>query len=201
MTYARPMNDERAAFEDAVLARAPPGSVVVGSAISPDGRWGVALTILPSASGYPMDDLFERINGRWIDAGGGSAGGVGWTSLDRTGDTGVLRFADEAPAGTKVALIDYEGRKYRVPVSEGWFFLAVWETANTEEPRLSWDSSSRSGDIPERWPKRPLGCFGDGRAERMARRPRPVARRVARLIRPLSRGAGPRRHVPELRHQ
>jgi hypothetical protein len=130
------MSDERAAFEEAVLARTPPGSVVFGSAISPDGRWGVALTILPSARSYPMDDLFECINGRWIDAGGGSGGGVGWTSLGRTGDTGVLRFADEAPARTKVALIDYEGRTYRAPVREGWFFLAVWDTAYTDEPRL-----------------------------------------------------------------
>jgi hypothetical protein len=113
------MGDERLAFEEAVLARTPPGSIVVGSGISPDGRLGVALTILPSANGYPMGDLYERINGRWVDAGGGSGGGVGWTSLGRTGDTGALRFAGEAPAGTKVALIDYEGGKYRVPIREG----------------------------------------------------------------------------------
>jgi hypothetical protein len=119
-----------------VLGRTPPGSVVVGSGISPDGRFGVSLTILPSASSYPMDDLFEHIDGRWVDAGGGSCGGVGWTSLGGTGDRGVLRFAGEAAAGAKVALIAYDGREYQVPIREGWFFLAVWDTANTEEPRL-----------------------------------------------------------------
>ena len=36
----------------------------------------------------------------------------------------------------KVARIAYAGREYRVPVSGGWFFLAVWDTAYTEEPRL-----------------------------------------------------------------
>jgi hypothetical protein len=30
----------------------------------------------------------------------------------------------------------YEGREYRVPIRDGWFFLAVWDTACTEDPRL-----------------------------------------------------------------
>jgi hypothetical protein len=130
------MSDDLAAFEEAVRAQAPPGSVVVGSAISPDRRYGAALTILPSASGYAMDDLFERVNDRWIDAGGGSGGGICWTSLDGVGDSGVLRYADEAPAGTSAAVMAYEGREYRVPIRDGWFFLAVWDTACTEDPRL-----------------------------------------------------------------
>ena len=61
--YARPMSDELVRFEEAVLAQAPPGSIVVGSAISPDGSYGASLTILPSATDYPMDDLFERTGG------------------------------------------------------------------------------------------------------------------------------------------
>jgi hypothetical protein len=130
------MSDELAAFEEAVLAQAPPGSVVVGSAISPDGRRGVALTTLPSASGYLMDGLFDRVNNRWTEAGGGSGGGICWTSLDRAGDSGVMRYADEAPPDARAALIAYEGREYRVQIREGWFFLAVWDTAFTEEPRV-----------------------------------------------------------------
>ena len=129
------MTDELAALEAAVLARRPPGAVVGGSAISPDGRYAATLTIIPSASSYPIDDLFERTDDGWTDAGGGSAG-VSWTSLDPVGDSGVLRYADEAPSGAKTALIVYEGREYRAPVREGWFFLAVWNTPYTEEPRL-----------------------------------------------------------------
>lgn len=129
------MTDELAALEAAVLAHAPPGAVVGGSAISPDGRYAATLTILPSASGHPMDNLFERTDDGWTDAGGGSAG-VSWTSLDADGDSGVLRYADEAPGGATTAVIAYEGREYRAPIREGWFFLAVWNTTYTREPRL-----------------------------------------------------------------
>jgi len=130
------MSDELVRFEEAVLAQAPPGSIVVGSAISPDGSYGASLTILPSATDYPMDDLFERTGERWIGAVGGSGGGVTWTSTERTDKPGVLRYADEAPNGARSAVIAYEEREYQVPVREGWFFLVVWETAYTEEPRL-----------------------------------------------------------------
>jgi hypothetical protein len=136
MATLDPMSDAVAVFEEAVLAQAPPGSVVVGSAISPDGTYGAALTILPSATDYPMDDLFERIDGRWVEAGGGSGSGICWTTLDGTGDLGVLRYANEAPPGARAALIAYEGREYRVPIREGWYFLAVWDTAFTEDPRI-----------------------------------------------------------------
>jgi len=51
--------DELAAFERAVLAQPPPGAVLIGASVSPDGKYGAALTLLPSAS-YRMDDAFFR---------------------------------------------------------------------------------------------------------------------------------------------
>jgi hypothetical protein len=38
------------AFEKAVIAQGPQGAVLVGASISPDGRYGAALTLLPSAA-------------------------------------------------------------------------------------------------------------------------------------------------------
>jgi len=90
------MTEELQAFEDAVIVQAPPGAVVVGASISPDGKYGVALTLLPSARDYPMDDLFERVGNRWLDAGGGSGTGISWSSMSEDGSNGVLRYGDEA---------------------------------------------------------------------------------------------------------
>jgi hypothetical protein len=45
--------------------RAPPGAVVIGASLSPDGRYGAALTLLPSAN-YLMDDVFVRDGDRWL---------------------------------------------------------------------------------------------------------------------------------------
>jgi hypothetical protein len=136
VAYAVVMADDAVRFEEAVLAQAPPGAVVVGSSISPDGRYGVALTILPSASDYPMDDLFERVDDDWTDFSGGSGSGVCWTSLGSSSDRGVLRFADEAPSGATAARVAYESNEYRVPVREGWFFFAAWDTAYADDPRV-----------------------------------------------------------------
>jgi hypothetical protein len=122
-------------FEEAVLQQSPPGAVVVGSSISPDGKQAVALTILPSATDYPMDDIFERVGEGWVGIAGGSGGGIAWTSVS-DGTHGVLRFAEEAPTDARAAVIAYEGREYTVPIRGGWFFLAVWDTTYTEEPRL-----------------------------------------------------------------
>jgi hypothetical protein len=130
------VTDELAAFEAAVVPLLPSGpAVICGSAVSPDGRYGALLTIHPDSRGHPLDWLFERIDDRWRDAGGGSAG-VSWNSLSSNGDLGVLRYEDEAPPGASTAVVLYEGREHRAPVREGWFLLAVWDTAYTEDPRL-----------------------------------------------------------------
>ena len=81
-----------------------------------------------------MDDLFERMENQWVEAGGGSGSGVCWTSLD--GDLGVLRFADEAPPTASTAVVAYEGTEHRVPIREGWFFFAVWDRPFADHPRL-----------------------------------------------------------------
>jgi hypothetical protein len=130
------VTDELAEFEAAVIPLIPSGLAVIGgSAVSPDGRYGAILTIFPNAGGLATEWLFESEGDRWVDAGGGSAG-VCFTSLDDERKWGVLRYADEAPSGSMAAVIAYEGREYRAPVREGWFYFAVWNTTYTEEPRL-----------------------------------------------------------------
>lgn len=121
----------------AIRAEAPPSSVVIGSSVSPDGNYGVAWTLLPTAS-YLMDDIFRRNDGGfWELWGGGSAGGINWTNVANDDDRfGVLRYGDEAPEGASVAVIEYQGETYRVPVRHGHFVLIVWDTKFSVSPQL-----------------------------------------------------------------
>jgi hypothetical protein len=130
------MTDELAAFEDAVIAQAPPGAVVVGASISPDGKYGAALTLLPSASDYPMDDLFERVGDQWMEAGGGSGTGISWSSMSEDGSNGVLRYGDEAPLGSAKAWVAYEGQELEVAVRHGHFLFVAWDTDYHDDPRV-----------------------------------------------------------------
>ncbi len=59
LVYSADMVGDLAAFESTVLDQAPPGAVVVGASLSPDGRYGAALTFLPCAN-YLMDDVLYR---------------------------------------------------------------------------------------------------------------------------------------------
>lgn len=100
--YPRPVRDALAAFEEAVLAQAPPGSVLVGSAVSPDGMNGVALTILPTANDYAMDDVFERVDDRWVAASGSSGGsGIGWTSSTAWANSASFATQTKRPPGPR----------------------------------------------------------------------------------------------------
>jgi hypothetical protein len=87
--------DELLAFEQAVIAQAPPGAVLVGASVSPDGTHGAALTLQPGAN-YLMDDVLVRRAGKWGMYVGGSGGGQSWSKLGQE-DRGVLRYGDEAP--------------------------------------------------------------------------------------------------------
>jgi hypothetical protein len=127
--------DELVAFEKAVIAQAPRGAVVVGASVSPDGTYGAALTLLPTAGDYLMDDVFIRVGHEWEAYSGGSAG-IRWTSLDDESETGVLRYADEASAETSAAWIRYEGEDYRVPVRHGHFLFVAWRTRFHEDPSV-----------------------------------------------------------------
>lgn len=100
--------DELVAFERAVIAQAPPGSVLVGASVSPDGKYSAALTLHPGAN-YLMDDIFLRQGDHWELYEGGSGGGISWSRLGEE-DRGVLRYGGEAPEGTSGALISYQGR-------------------------------------------------------------------------------------------
>lgn len=127
--------DELGAFERGVIAEAPPGALVVGASLSSDGAYGVAVTFLPSAN-YLMDDLVIRTPEGWEGYGGGSGGGISWTTLGDDDGRGVLRFADEAPEGVEVAVIEYEGDEYRVPVRHGHFLFVAWDTPFARDPKL-----------------------------------------------------------------
>lgn len=125
--------DDITSLERAVVAQAPPGAVVIGASVSPDGVYGATLTYLPSAN-YLMDDVFTRDGDRWELHSGGSGGGLSWTSLGD--ETGVLRYGDEAPASASAARVEYEGREYRVPVRSGHVLFVAWDTAFREDPCL-----------------------------------------------------------------
>jgi hypothetical protein len=74
--------DELLAFEQAVIAQAPPGAVLIGASISPDGTYGAALTFQPGAN-YLMDDVLVRRAGHWGTYVGGSGGANRGASSDR----------------------------------------------------------------------------------------------------------------------
>jgi hypothetical protein len=117
--------DELLAFEQAAIAQAPPGAALVGASVSPDGNYGAALTFLPGAN-YLMDDVLVRRDEMWEPYMGGSGGGFQWSILGEE-DRGVLRYEDEAPEGTSVARILYQGQEYRMPVRHGHFLFVAWD--------------------------------------------------------------------------
>jgi hypothetical protein len=125
------------AFEGTVLDQAPPGAVVIGASLSPDGRYGAALTYLPSAN-YLMDDVLVRDGDRWQLHGGGSGVGISWTFLGvlGEGDRGVLRYGGQAPDGASGAWVRYQGAEYKVPVRHGHFLFVAWDATSHENPAL-----------------------------------------------------------------
>jgi hypothetical protein len=124
------MAADLAAFESTVLDQAPPGAVVIGASLSPDSRYGAALTLLPSAN-YLMDDVLVRDGDRWQLHTGGSGGGISW-AVRRKGDRGVLRYGGQAPEDASNAWVSYKGVEYRVPVRYGHFFFVAWDAASDE---------------------------------------------------------------------
>jgi hypothetical protein len=122
-----------AAFESMVLDQAPPGAVLIGASLSRDGRYGAALTFLPSAN-YLMDDVFFRDDDRWQQYTGGSAG-INWTVLGE-GPRGVLRYGDQAPEDASGAWVRYEGAEYRMLVRYGHFLFVAWDVSSNEYPTL-----------------------------------------------------------------
>lgn len=127
------MADDRArAFAEAVLQSTPPGAVIVGVSVAPEGQRGAALTFLPTAN-YLMDDVFEYVGGSWQNSGGGSGGpGLNWTGADR----GVLRFSGEAPVGAASVVVAYDGEEHRIAVNHGHFLFVAWDTPFTHDPEV-----------------------------------------------------------------
>jgi hypothetical protein len=123
-------------FESAALRQAPPGAVLVGSSISSDGRFAAALTLLPSANDYPMDDVFIQMPEGWQIFYGGNGCGISWGSLGQNEGGGVLRYGDEAPESALVAIIEYEGVEHRVSVRHGHFLFVAWDTPYARDPVL-----------------------------------------------------------------
>ena len=74
-----------ATLEAALAAEMPPmSSVVIGSSVSPTGRYAAALRLVPSAGGYLADELYERDDSGWTSTEAGvaaaSRGQAWWTS-------------------------------------------------------------------------------------------------------------------------
>jgi hypothetical protein len=132
--YSAAVAGALAAFESIVLDQAPPGAVVIGASLSRDGRYGAALTFLPSAN-YLMDDVLVRDGDRWQSYTGGSGGGISWTVLGG-GPSGVLRYGDQAPEDASGAWVRYEGAEYRVPIRYGHFLFVAWDATSHENPTL-----------------------------------------------------------------
>jgi hypothetical protein len=130
------LTEELAAFEETILVQAPPGAVVVGASISPDGKYGAALTLLPSASDYPMDDLFERVGDRWMDAGGGSGTGISWSSMSEDGSNGVIRYGDEAPPGFRQGVGRVRRARGRGSCAPRPLLFVAWDTDYHDDPRV-----------------------------------------------------------------
>jgi hypothetical protein len=117
---------------EAVTADAPPGAVIVGLSIAPDGQRAAALTLLPSAN-YLMDDLYELVEDAWESGGGGSGGpGINWSG----GEVGVLRFSGEAAEDSRTAIIRYDGEEHSVPVNHGYFLFVAWDTPLSHNPAV-----------------------------------------------------------------
>jgi hypothetical protein len=130
-------------LDEAVAAEmAPMASVVIGISVSPSGNYAAALRLVPSAS-YLTDELYARDEQGWTSYGGGSGGGISWSSLVDlpTGaaseeNLGVLRFGGEAPPGATAVRIEYEGREHTVPVVQGHFVFVAWDTDFAAKPRV-----------------------------------------------------------------
>jgi hypothetical protein len=134
--YASFVEKHIAALEEAVLAQAPPGAFVVGTSLSPDGKYAAAPTVLPAASDYLMDDVLVRSGDAWENYTGGSGGGISWTTLAGSNSVGVLRYGGEAPSGATVAWIGYGGSEHPVAVRHGLFLFVAWNTDFHEDPKL-----------------------------------------------------------------
>ncbi len=123
-------------LEEAILAGHAPGVALIGTSVSPDGRYATGLVYLESADCL-LDEVVARGgNGVWLSHYGGSGGGMNWTSLSDDARFGVLRFADEAPPGATVARVAYEGAEHVVPVRHGHFLFVAWDTDFHEDPQL-----------------------------------------------------------------
>lgn len=143
MRTVRVVSAHHATLEEALEAEMPPmASVVIGVSVSPSGNYAAAMRLIPSAS-YLADELYARDEQGWTSYGGGSGGGISWSSLVDvpTGaasdeNLGVLRYGDEAPPGATGVQIEHEGREHTVPVVQGHFFFAAWDTDFAVNPRV-----------------------------------------------------------------
>lgn len=103
---------------------------MLGVAYSPDGNHAVVLlgTNEPPFL-YPHQVLCGRGENGWCE--GTSGNGPGWSSTRDAEDEpnlGAATVWDEAPAGATAAVVSFEGGEHEVPVREGDFLFAAWDT-------------------------------------------------------------------------
>jgi len=76
-----------------------------------------------------------RRDGRWFEAGSGSAPGWGQTSHDP--DLGTLSFWGDAPERIDTVRVEFEGTILEEPARDGAYLLIWWRVpAPTEWPRI-----------------------------------------------------------------
>jgi hypothetical protein len=122
-----------AEFEDAIVSLNSRPIVVLGSSLSPDGRYGAALIRLPTATDYVLNTVYASTPEGWKDHTGGN-GDIQWVSLGRSG--GVMAYGGEAPHTATAARVLYEGVEHTVPIRHGHFFFVSWDTNYDGEPTL-----------------------------------------------------------------
>jgi hypothetical protein len=86
---------------------------------------------------YPYEEVCFQVEGRWYSSGG-SNGGTRFAVQDRLS---LLTEWGEAPPGSNLLRIEFQGKTYDCPVRMGYYRLVVWDwdeaLASEHETRLT----------------------------------------------------------------
>jgi hypothetical protein len=131
--------------EEAAVEDLPEGvGRVLGVAYSPDKMDAVVLLALGEAAGQRL-----CMTVCWRDSlkGWGSSGlrrdEPTWAPAGKDGKHVAMAWG-EAPAGTRAAILEFNGIEYEAPVKNGYYLLAVWNLPAWEHPddEPDWDDAN-----------------------------------------------------------
>lgn len=74
---------------------------------------------------YLYEVWYDRRDGRWSE--GSSSNGPGWHRTDDATKLGVITRWGDAPAGADRARIEFRGRMWEEPVSNGAYVFMWWD--------------------------------------------------------------------------